>query len=86
MRTSFYDDPAPEPMSPSHTKRQPQATTTSDTTVDLQGLVLPVKMPASKTFDYAETTVKTVEHSLNQSVSLLLIQVPKPDFRSPRNQ
>ena len=83
MRFPFHNDPAPEAMSPSHAKCQPQATTTLSAAVDLQGFALPIEVPASKTLHHAETTVKTVEHSLNQRVSLLLVQIPEPDFRSP---
>jgi hypothetical protein len=83
MRFSFHNDSAPEPMPPSHAKRQPQATTTSDTAINPQRLTLSVKVPASKAFDNAEATIKTVKHPLNQRVGFLLVQVPKPDFRSP---
>jgi len=83
MRIPFNNDPAPEPMPPSHAKRQAQATTALHTAVDLQGLVLPVEMSASETLNRAETTVKTVNHPLNQRVSFLLVQVPEPDFRPP---
>jgi hypothetical protein len=82
MLFPFYNYPAPEPMSPSHAKRQSQATATPDAAVDLQYLVLPVEVPTSKTFDNAETTIETVEHSLNQCVCFLLFKVPEPDFRS----
>lgn len=69
-------------MLPSHAESQSQAATALPTAVDLQGLALPVEMSRSETLNDAETTVKAVNHPLDQHVSLLLVQVPEPDFRA----
>ena len=72
-------------MSPSHAELQAQALSATNTIVDLKRFGFAVETPTGKTLYNTETAIKTVDHSLYQTVRNLLLGIPKTQLRSLLN-
>lgn len=72
-------------MLPSHTKLQAETFSASDATFNPKRFSLPVKSPARKAFHRAETTVKAIDHPLDQSVANPIREIPEANFIASLN-
>jgi hypothetical protein len=77
MLYTFYDNAAPEPMTPAHAELQSNAPAAPDATFNLQRLGRPIKLSAWATFYHAKPAVQTINHPFDQRIRDFFRHIPE---------